>query len=255
MNIKMIVTDLDGTLLRENKTISGYTISILKSCRKNGIKVVYATGRGHSALDLAPSLIFDGLVRVNGAVAYIGDKLVYNRLIPISDVRELLLEANKAGVKIAAELSGQNFANFNVTKKWPWIPRYIKADFQTLDIDAEKLYAIVDRPEVVDKIKEYLSDDYYLNLSRDNLAMIMHKEAKKSLAVAALSHIWGINQDEIVAFGDDTNDIDLLEYAGIGVAMANALDEVKAAADTICDTNENNGVAKWLEENVLNRLY
>ena len=56
---------------------------------------------------------------------------------------------------------------------------------------------------------------------------------------------------EIVSFGDDTNDIDLLDFCGISVAMENALDNVKKSANEICDTNENDGVAKWLEENVL----
>ena len=79
----------------------------------------------------------------------------------------------------------------------------------------------------------------------------MHKDATKANAVAALSRYWNIAQSEIVAFGDDLNDIDLLTYAGVGVAVANALDEVKAVADDICDTNDNDGVAKWLEENVL----
>jgi hydroxymethylpyrimidine pyrophosphatase-like HAD family hydrolase len=53
-----------------------------------------------------------------------------------------------------------------------------------------------------------------------------------------------------VAFGDDLNDIDMLNHAGVSVAMGNALDEVKAVADYVCDTNDNDGLAKWLEENV-----
>jgi hydroxymethylpyrimidine pyrophosphatase-like HAD family hydrolase len=66
-----------------------------------------------------------------------------------------------------------------------------------------------------------------------------------------LAKIWNIEPSEIAAFGDDLNDIDLLRYAGYGVAMENALDEVKAVADYICDTNDNDGVAKWLEDNML----
>ena len=66
-----------------------------------------------------------------------------------------------------------------------------------------------------------------------------------------MSIIWGINKAEIVAFGDDLNDIDLLTHAGVSVAMKNALESVKEIADHICDTNDNDGVAKWLEENLL----
>ena len=83
------------------------------------------------------------------------------------------------------------------------------------------------------------------------MAMVMHKGATKSKAVSALALYWGINRLEIAAFGDDSNDIDLLSDVGVGIAMENALDEVKAVADHICDTNENDGVAKWIEENIL----
>lgn len=71
----------------------------------------------------------------------------------------------------------------------------------------------------------------HLYVSRDGLAIITHEEAVKSKAVDALADYWNIEQNEIVAFGDDTNDIDLLEHCAIGVAVGNALDEVKAVAD------------------------
>jgi len=97
-------------------------------------------------------------------------------------------------------------------------------------------------------IEARLDDDFYLTVARDGLGQIMHKEATKSKAVAALAKQWGITRSEIIAFGDDLNDIDMLSCAGVSVAMENALDEVKTVADHICDTNDNDGVAKWLEE-------
>ena len=251
MKIKMIATDLDRTLLREDKTISNRTISALKRCREKGIKVIYATGRGNSSKILAPSEMFDGIVQMNGAVAYIGGTLVYNRLIPVENVRRLLVGADRAGIKIAAEYSGMHYANFNVTARWEFIKHYEIADFTKLDIIVEKIYAVIEKQQDIDLIKKYLSDDLYLNVSYDNLAMVMHCEAKKSMAVAAIAERWNIRQCEIAAFGDDVNDIDLLQYSGTGIAVENALDEVKAAADFVCDSNENDGVAKWLEDNVL----
>lgn len=251
MNIKMIVTDLDGTLLREDKTISKRTIYALEKCREKGIKILYATARGNSSKILAPSELFHGFVRLNGATAYIGDSIVYNKLIPIDNVRELLIAADNAGINIAAEFNGIHYANFNVTKKWPWIKYYKIANFKELDIEAEKLYAIAETPQVIELIKKYLPKDLYLYVSRDNLAMVMQKEAMKSKAVAVIAEYWSINSSEIVAFGDDTNDLDLLQYCGASVAVANALNEVKDATNYICDTNDNDGVAKWIEENIL----
>jgi len=252
MPIKMIVTDLDGTLLREDKTISERTKAILAQCRLKGHKVVYATGRGSSSKILAPSEMFDGFIRMNGATAYIGDTHIHNRLIPIDKVRGLLIAADAANIKIAAESGEVHYANFNVGELWPWLQRhYEPADFTRLDIEIEKIYAIAETPKVTELINKHLSDELYLCISRDNLAMVMHSDAVKSKAAAALAEHWNIKRHEIAAFGDDSNDIDLLKYCGVGVAMGNALDEVKAAAAHICDTNDNDGVAKWLEENVL----
>jgi hydroxymethylpyrimidine pyrophosphatase-like HAD family hydrolase len=91
----------------------------------------------------------------------------------------------------------------------------------------------------------------YLKVARDGLGMVMHHKATKSAAMAELAAGWGIARLEIAAFGDDLNDIDLLSCAGIGVAMSNALGDVKAAADFICGDCDNDGMAHWLEENVL----
>ena len=251
LNIKMIVTDLDGTLLREDKTISERSLSALGYCRTKGIKLAYATGRGESSKILAPSELFDGFVRVNGATAHVGDTLIYEKLISSESVRDLLIAADRAGVKIAAERNGVHHANFNVTKEWTWIQHYVDADFNTLDIEIEKIFALVDSPEVPKQISRHLTPGLYLNVSRDDMAMVMHEDAVKSKAVAALAEHWGIKQSEIVAFGDDTNDIDLLKYCGVAVAMGNALDEIKTVSDHICDINDNDGLAKWLEENVM----
>ncbi len=250
--IKMIVTDLDDTLLRTDKTISERTQTVLAKCREKKIKVVYATGRGNSAKLLVPSELFDGFVYMNGALAYAGDNLVYNRLIPMDYVRELLAAADRAGIRIAAERGGYHYSNFNVTETWPWIPHFEKADFKNLNIEAEKLYAVIENQQVPDLLRQYLHEELYMVTTRDGLCMIMHKEAVKSKGVEALAEYWGIKHKETVAFGDDLNDMDLIKYSGVGVAMSNAVEDIRNTADYICDSNDNDGVAKWLEEYALN---
>ena len=119
------------------------------------------------------------------------------------------------------------------------------------DKDAEKLSIHIDSPEEAAFIQNHLSDDLHLHVSNDGLAMVMHNDATKAKAVAELARIWGIDRSKIVAFGDDVNDIDMLTYAGISVAMENALDEVKVAAEFTCLGNDDDGVAEWIIENVL----
>lgn len=254
MGTKMIVTDLDGTLLRADKTISEHAKDVLRQCRKSGTKIAYATGRGGSADQVAPAEFFDGKISMNGAIAKSGDAIVYNCLIPYRTAQPMLMACDKRGMKITSELSGMHYSNFNVSDLWPYITNFQTVDFAKHEVDAEKIYT--PNPTSDDKrfIAQLLPDDLYFVVTADVngfLGQIMHKDATKVKAIIALAKHWGLSLSEIVAFGDDFNDIEMLRACGIGVAVSNAIDEVKAVADQICDTNENDGVARWIEENVL----
>jgi len=163
--IKMIMTDLDGTLLRTDKSISDYTKSVLNNCRKAGIKVVYATARGGSANQVAPPELFDGRITMNGAVAYIDGNVVYNRLIPSQIARPLLAACDRRGLKTASEAGGMHYSNFTVTDIWPDIAYFEIVDFSRHDIDAEKLFAIVQTEEEAAFIENDLPDDLYNHLT------------------------------------------------------------------------------------------
>ena len=256
MNIKMIVMDLDDTLLRNDKTISDRTAATLMKCRGMGIKVVYATARGPSAQSVVPPELFDGRIQMCGAMAYADETLVYNKLISTVDARELLLMADKASIKIAVEAKGWHYANFDFPDDWDPIYRefYEVTNFSTLDINAEKFYALPETDEEIDLLLRYTPKGLKTTVARHNFTMIVNEDASKSKAIEALAAFWGINSSEVVAFGDDVIDICMIQYSSIGVAMSNAVDEVKAVANQICDTNENDGVAKWIEQNVLKRV-
>ena len=250
-SIKMVAIDLDGTLLHDDKTVSEYTISILKKCMKKGIKIVYATGRGSSAQKFIPIELFDGFVRMGGAVAYAGDKLVYNKCVSTVKIQNFLNIINKAEIRIAVELNHKQYSNFKVDEVWNWLTYYEICDFNVLDIEAEKMYALPRTQDEMELLKNNLPKGLRIVPARDdNFTMIMHEEAIKSKAVFAIADFWKINANEIVAFGDDLIDIEVLENCGYGIAMGNALKEVKEIAKYICETNENDGVAKWLEKNI-----
>jgi hydroxymethylpyrimidine pyrophosphatase-like HAD family hydrolase len=200
----------------------------LHCCRNVGIKTIFATGRGENSVcgveRVVPAGLFDGYILNNGALAVAGDDTVYNRFVLDEMIKPLLAVCEKMGLEHGFSRHGMETGKF-------W----------TFDCT----------PEISTLIEARLGDDLHLKVARDGLGQIMHKDATKANAVAALARHWNIAQSEIVAFGDDLNDIDLLNYAGVSVAVANALDEVKDVAKYICDTNENDGVAKWLAENVL----
>jgi len=257
MHIKMVVFDLDGTLLRSDKTVSPRTIDTLRRCQAAGIKNAYATGRGSSADVLVPHGLCSGKITLNGATARVcddsGETVVYSRRIPYVTARPFLLACHARGLKMTSEADGVHYTN-HPPPSGAWgnaIAHWQLTDFATHDLDAEKIYSYDLSAEDIDFIMQALPADLYGVMAVDGVLMIMHREATKAKAVAALAATWGIAQHDIAAFGDDLNDLDMLQYAGKGIAMGNASDAVKAAADTSCDTNDNNGVAQWLEENIL----
>jgi 5-amino-6-(5-phospho-D-ribitylamino)uracil phosphatase len=249
--IKMVVTDLDETLLRCDKSISKYTIEIIEKVRNTGIKVVFATARGGSTKSLIPYEIFDGYVLLNGAKAYVGNKLIYDREIPSDVYIPFLKNLSNNNLKVAAEINGTHYANFNVKNKWNYIDNFVITDYIDVSGGADKLYALIENPKQVDIITSTLPKELYLNVSRDGLAMIMHKGATKSNGILKIADEFNISKDGIIAFGDDVNDKEMFLNCGISIAMNNAIDEIKAIADYICDSNNNDGVAKWLDKSIL----
>ena len=249
--VKLIVSDLDGTLLRSDSVISDHTKSVLARCRAAGVKIVYATGRGGSADRVAPAELFDGRIIQNGAVAVAGDDVIYKRLIPYETARPVLLALDRRGLRTASENGGMHYSNFTVTDEWPRVTDFKTVDFSKHSIDAEKLDVIVHSPEDAVFVEKNLPEDLYLTVSRAGLGQIMHRDATKAKALAELARVWGIDRSEIVAFGDDLNDRDMLEFAGTGIAMGNAHEEIKTHADIVCLNNDEDGVAEWLLRNAL----
>ncbi len=115
--VKMVITDLDGTLFKTDKPISRYTIETMQKVRNMGIKVIYATARGDSTKLLVPHEIFDGYVLLNGAKAYTNNKLVYNREIPADIYMPFLKKLSNKNLKVAAEINGIHYSNYNVKEK------------------------------------------------------------------------------------------------------------------------------------------
>lgn len=114
-----------------------------------------------------------------------------------------------------------------------YIDNFVITDYMDISDGADKLYAIIENPNQVDIITSILPEELYLNLSRDNLAMIMHKEATKINGVLGIAKEFNISKDEILAFGDDINDKEMLLNCGLGVAMGNGIEDIKNLTDYI----------------------
>ena len=250
--IRMIVTDLDGTLLRTDKTVSAHTASVFQRCKERGIKIVFATARPIRAVNtLHTGIEPDAVICHNGAVTLMGDVRFGSFGIEYETAAALLRATREiAGLRIAVESGDVIYANFDVNTVWPDIePGATFADLPELPVD--KILFITAEASAIAAIERLFDDTLYWEIADSETLMVMDRRARKRNAVAALAEHFGIALSELAAFGDDNNDIEMLRDCGIGVAVANAIDPVKTAADHICRSNDEDGIAKWIEETIL----
>lgn len=215
---------------------------------------VIATARPlRAAKKFLESVETDAGIYHNGALIYkLGEKMDGFQIDSVKKlVDQVLNKYPKAS--IAVESDDVLYSNFNVEHLWPGTDYIITAaDFAELEgKKADKVIIEVSSMEDMERYKEFLSDDLYIQLSENKIGMIMKKNATKSNGIIFLAQSYGINIDDVICFGDDYNDIDMLTLCGTGICMANGVQKAKDAADVLCDTNENDGVAKWIKENIL----
>ncbi len=253
MAIKMIVTDLDRTLLRDDKTISGYTEKTLLELKKRGIPFVIATARPIRAVRQWLSFLrYDAAVFHNGAVIMAGERTIAKYGIPKPERIVTAMLRDKPDRKISVESNDRMFSNMAAEELWPG-ERYVKTtDFREIaGLIADKILISAGTPEEMAALEPYTPEGAYLQLSENTIAMMMNRAATKLNGIRLLAERYGIGLSETAAFGDDYNDMDMLNACGMGVAVENALPEVKAAANGGGGRKEEDGGARWIRENVL----
>lgn len=254
MNIDMIVTDLDNTLLRGDKTISDYTRAVLERCRARGVRVMFATARPprtvrRFALGFEP----DAVAYHNGALVREGGRELLEEGITGAEARRIMRELNAVlpGARLSLEQGDLLYANFDVNSVWSG-EGWVRSDFSDLpDGVVYKLIVGISSPGDTERIAPLLPDYLYVQPCESTLALIMNRRATKLGGIRRVAEARGIPLARVAAFGDEVNDIEMLRACGVGVAVQNALPEVRAVADYVCPSNEQDGPARWLEEHVL----
>ena len=252
--IKMILTDLDHTLLKTDGTISERTLETLKKCREKGCILVIATARYWIGAERYIELLTpDYEITTDGTLIHSGDECIYSCCFTAEETNGI--------VKALLEAAPDTEITVAQGKTVYWNSRHIA--------ESEKLHKAVyfeyDRPlqsggnkivaELPDeRIARNIADKFGCKLQcyrGENWYGFLPCGAGKTAAINALSKEYGIALDDIVSFGDDNNDIDMLKMCGTGVAVANAVQEVLYIADEVTASNDEDGVALWLEKNVL----
>ena len=253
-NISIILSDLDGTLFRNDKSISDYTKQIIRQAQAKGLLFGICTARAKvNAVKFLEGIEPDILITNGGGIVYYRDKKIYNCEFSVEEIRRLIAAAFEVfgkDVIISAdnehalysnstEELGDKFWTFNDFSDFR--ETCMKMCIESLDKEKiEKVVSVIGLDEI-----DYLpfSDIPWYKLSK--------KAATKEKAIEELCRHLNITSSQIAAFGDDFNDIGMLTLCGKGIAMENAIEEVKQAAGQVCASNENDGVARWIEEKLL----
>lgn len=256
-NIRMIVLDLDGTLLRTDKTVSQRTLEALQRCQRQNILVVIATARFWIGAEKYIDLLHpDYEITTDGTMIHHAGQMVYGHGFDLETTNALIqrIRAKNVDAEITAAVGRKVYWNsLHIAES----DRLYKAEYNDYACPlSESAYKIVaDLPERADaELIAKACGCRLIGYRDESIYSFIPAEAGKVQAIASLAGKLDIAREEIAAFGDDENDVGMLEFCGKGIAVANALPAVKAVADEICGSNDEDGVAGWLEENVLHRF-
>lgn len=257
--IKLIATDIDGTILKHNFEFNPEIKDCISDLTQRGVKVVLVTGRMHSATTyIAEELGIDTPIvsYQGGLIKHNGDTLYEKNLDP-ERAREIINWAKANDVHLNLYMEDQLY----VEKDDEVVRRYTgerKAGFLVKSFDELKLDKInkllavdFEDYERVTRWKDYLSATYKdvdFVKSMPYFCEVSHPEATKYHAVKFLTEYYELEQEEVLTIGDQDNDLNLLKAGGIKIAMGNATENLKSVADYITDTVGNNGFVKAVEK-------
>lgn len=272
MSVKLIAFDMDGTLFDDDHvTIPEENISALRAARERGIKIVAATGRTWCLIDNAVEPLggVDYAVTSNGAAVLEpgSHRWLYTKLIPNDKSLELIALLKSWKIPFEVYCEGQNYMENSCI---PLLPKTLLSDmftdyydqFTTFVDSLEK--ALDDRPmEKIDIF--YVPPEHRAEVSRmiqavlpvqlahavdDNMEITV-ADVTKGAALERLCGELDISADEVMAFGDGNNDVEMLQWAGLSFAMENGLEDAKAAAKQIAPANHLGGVGQMVRKYVL----
>lgn len=266
---KMIALDMDGTLLNEKKEISKANIEAIKFARKKGIKVVLATGRPTKGIEKylkELDLIDDNeyVVSYNGALVQevksgrviAKNTMTYDDLIYLYELsKELKVNIHALTLTSCITPKTNEYSILEATMND--IPLEV-IDFNDVDRNTTIVKIMFVDPEdnlnrVIKQLPESLYNKYTIVRSAPFFLEFLNKKVNKGFGVELLAKKLGIKKEEIICVGDAENDIHMIKYAGLGVAMGNAFPEVKKIADYITKTNQEDGVAHVINKFIINR--
>lgn len=265
MNYRLLALDIDGTLTNSKKEISTPTLEALLDIQKKGYSVVIATGRPtYGAADLADELQFDKfgsyVLSYNGGLItnWKTKEDVYRQTLPKSVIPELYDFAVENNIGINTYKDDTIIAGTEINKYMQLEATITKMKIKHVDdwksfVNFPIIKCLMTgEPEVIEEMEHKLKKRYnsLLNVFRSEpfFLEVMPKNIDKAQSLLRLLTSLGLSSEQMICCGDGFNDISMIEIAGLGVAMENAQEAVKAAADFVTDSNDDNGILKVIQK-------
>ena len=261
MAIRLIASDLDGTLFGPDHVPTPRTVAAMNCARDSGIHLVAVTGRSWfrgAALATSTGARLHHFIGSNGghrvdlATGLLDERLCFDDATVSSMVRSLSAAVGPVG--FGYELADGLVWDSRFVELSPisiqGTPRPVTAPPVDRLAEVGKIFVIhplVERVDLVALVEPLVPTEINVTTSGAVFVELTPEGADKGAAVARLATELGIDRSEVVAFGDNQNDLSLLRWAGRGIAMGNALDLVKAAADETTASNTEHGVARVVE--------
>lgn len=255
MEIKLIVCDLDRTLLKTDKTVLSRSVSVFEKCKSRGILTAIATARSEWASKRVCDLLKPDICILNSGGLVIHNNVeIHKRLLPAQTADEIIRELTENPVvgDIAVATEDRYLVSYTTPPDHPDYANGIVFDFQNpLGVPVYKITAQLFGSRLGYEIAAKYPDCSYVSYIGELWGKFAHAEADKMTALDAILPRFGITAAQVAAFGDDLVDLELIKRCGVGIAVENAIPEIKEAADVITGGNDEDGVADWIEKNLL----
>lgn len=281
MKYKLLCLDMDGTVLNSEKKVSEENLKAIKKAHNLGVKIAICTGRLFANARVYADIfgIEAPIIASNGA--YIRDKdsddVIYKSVLGREKARELYSIVQKYGFALFfnecnSVISGKKFDDdkniyVRMNKELPEDRRvrllYSEDMLDIIDKEGDEILKCICIDEDAIKTENYKklnnarkevleAGGFEIASSFRNNFEVMCEGVSKGRAVKVLADFYGISREEVMCIGDNENDLSMIEYAGMGVAMGNAEESVKKVSNYVTDTNNKSGVAKAINKFIIN---
>lgn len=265
--IKLVAIDMDGTLLNSKKELLEETKQYFRDFHNKGTETLLVLCTGRPETGIRPYLKDLGyleenhyIISQNGANIYESQtgKRVMDAFVDSAAIQKWIELGKKHGVSVMGAGVDYYYSFDEVPTEWmEFDVKIVNGSLkriskeESLSTDFYKLLLLGDEEQLNEfetVIPQQWRDEFYVVRSQKYLIEVLTKGVNKAFGLEKIAQKLNIQPSEIAAIGDAANDIEMLEYAGLAIAMGNASEEVKVISDIVTDTNENNGVIKAIDK-------